>query len=203
MPLPARSWRQAAQWRALLRHVGECEASQDYTGAIASLRELIADVERYELDAWAAGLRAKALGQLGNACAAQGDSRGAREYTLAALRACEEINDEVGVNTYRANLALLAADAVESGDDPQLKSARNALLEAQELSDNGEFAASNAVLTELLNRSQQSRELVARARGLVGSNYYRLGELANAARETEMARRMCAEMGDADGVFVY
>lgn len=83
---------------------------------------------------------------------------------------------------------------------PELGPLRDAIAHAQLLSDNGDYAASNAELLPLLDGAGH---YLAKVQGLLGLNHHRLGDQAKAEEFTSAALAQCERRGDATGVEIY
>ncbi len=142
-----------------------------------------------------ANLLPKALGLLGRNWFRAGDLDQARTFTEQALEACVESGDLEGVEIYRANLQVL--DRSQAGGDfaPIAE-----ILHAQSLSDQGRFELSNRVLEA---HDGGDEYWVAKVRGLMGLNYYWLGNFDAARRFTREAIQVSDAVGDIEGARVY
>jgi tetratricopeptide (TPR) repeat protein len=205
MTLPTRTWRDAARWREMMKHGADAESVDDYPSAARQYVQLLSDLDGFESDGWIMDLRAKVLGRLGVVYYADGDADGARAATQAALSLCEKLGDTGGARTYLQNLSMLDS-AAPSSDGNAARRVRQLVIAAQDLSDDGEFAGSNSLLLDLVQREAaelSAHGLQGKVHGLLGSNYYRLGERERAAEETRAAVRVCEGTNDSAGVWIY
>ncbi|OLZ65520.1 hypothetical protein AV521_31115 [Streptomyces sp. IMTB 2501] len=79
---------------------------------------------------------------------------------------------------------------------------------AQQKHEDGEFAASSAVLHELLAemagwQGPSADDLRAKTYGMLGANSVRLDAIPEAVRYTERALQCCIETGDREGQWIY
>lgn len=146
--------------------------------------------------------RPKVYGLLGTNFFRMDDPGQARKYTELALRDCERTGDQEGVSIYTENLAtLLAADP-----ECALAQCRRKIARAQDLSDQLRYAESTALLHAALGDIEQNPELRSyrsKVHGLMGSNFFRLGETARARELTERAVQDCEADRDDKGVRIY
>jgi tetratricopeptide (TPR) repeat protein len=140
-------------------------------------------------------LRPKVLGMISANHFYDGRMDQAQEVTRAALEACRQVGDEQGVSVYQQNLHLLETAVTE--DDASVAQ----LARAQELSDQGRYEASNAILQHLV--LDEATVLTCKVHGLLGANYFWLGDSAAAARCTREAVRFAERIGDPDALRVY
>jgi hypothetical protein len=80
------------------------------------------------------------------------------------------------------------------------------ILTAKRHTSLGNFQASNRVLFQVLEVGKESRdvhEYVAKIFGLIGFNYFQVGDMVESRRFMEFARRTCIEMGDQEGGEIY
>ena len=164
---------------------------------VASTRELEAVLAEMKGSSGTAidSLRPKILGMIGANHFHDGRIDEAREATRLALEACAQVGDEQGVSVYRQNLQLLET-ALTKDDAVVAQVAR-----AQELSDQGRYEASNAMLEPL--GLDAVTTLTSKVHGLLGANYFWMGDRAIAARHTQEAVRFAERIGDPDAVRVY
>jgi hypothetical protein len=146
--------------------------------------------------------RPKIYGQLGVNAFRLGDYAAARRFTELALADCERTGDEKGVEVYAQNLATLSA---VDADGPTAQ-CRRAVVKAQQLSDGMRYEYSNEILGDVLRSIEANPALLtyrAKARGLMGLNFYRVGDLARAREFTELALGDCDKGGDQAGARIY
>jgi tetratricopeptide (TPR) repeat protein len=147
-------------------------------------------------------LRPKIYGLLGTNHFRTGEFVKAREYTELALADSERTNDRQGVAVYTENLAtLLAMDA-----NSPAAHCRKTIAKAQDLSDKLWYERSNVLLREVSEAIEVHPELrsyQSKVYGLMGFNYFRLGEIQHARDYTERAMQYCREDRDHKGVRVY
>ncbi|WP_326650830.1 hypothetical protein [Streptomyces sp. NBC_01750] len=89
-----------------------------------------------------------------------------------------------------------------------LSKLRYLMRRAQQQHEDGEFAASSAVLHELLAgidgwQGPSVDDLRAKAYGMLGANSVRLDAIPEAVRYTERALQCCIETGDREGQWIY
>lgn len=153
----------------------------------------------------------KIYGMLGSNAFHVGDRREAERLTRLALEECRQSGDRGGVSTYTENLHMLqAAEAAEADDEPsrRLLRIRATLARAQDLSDQARYDRSNAVLHDALAEitaaaNGPGADLRAKALGLLGLNYHRLGNRPHALEYTRVALDDCRSRGDDLGIRVY
>lgn len=164
---------------------------------VASTRELEAVLAEMKGSSGNAidGLRPKVLGMIGANHFHDGRIDQAREMTRQALEASEEVGDEQGVSVYRQNLQLLET-ALTKDDASVAQVAR-----AQALSDQGRYEASNAILESLALDAVTT--VTCKVHGLLGANYFWMGDRATAADHTQEAVSFAERIGDPDAARVY
>jgi hypothetical protein len=153
-------------------------------------------------------MRPKMYGLMGRVLFACGDTEEGKRFMQMALDDCRRVGDDEGVRVYTFNLRVMAASEVASSPEEQsgsLANARVTIAQAQELSDQAEFEKSNAMLLPLArpNMSGPLLEFQGKVWGLLGLNFYRLGDFLQAQRFTRMAFDHCKESEDGDGVRIY
>jgi hypothetical protein len=99
--------------------------------------------------------------------------------------------------------SLMAPD-----DKNPIEQMKKAALDAQRLSELRDYAASNKILIPMLRTMEQwkgSGVIYYRARmyGLLGTNYFRLQNHAEALRCTRQALADCQELNDEEGIRTY
>jgi tetratricopeptide (TPR) repeat protein len=147
-------------------------------------------------------LRPKVYGTLGANYFHLNDIEQATRYTELALQDCVRAGDREGVRTYSANFQTLVSA------NPHSASAkiRRAITAAQGLSDALRHEESNAVLLEALGAlggEGPAQAYRPKLEGLLGTNYFRLGDLHKAREHTERAVEGCKQAGDDEGVRIY
>jgi tetratricopeptide (TPR) repeat protein len=127
----------------------------------------------------------------------------ARIWTQRALEECEASGDNEGIFVYRKNLEFIEIKAALKADDPAFK---RELTEALRLSDRQQYEASNAILQRLLARSNSpsgpTRHL-AKIKGTIGFNLFRLNDLPAAREFTANALDESRSSGDDEGIRIY
>lgn len=142
-----------------------------------------------------ADLRPKILGKIGANYFSDDRIDLAREFTRQALEASREVGDDQGVSIYQQNLQLL--DSVVTTEDERVSK----LARAQDLSDQGRYEASNAILGTLT--AGEDSVVTCKVQGLLGTNYYWLGDQKAAAQHTEEAVSIAHRLDDPDPMRVY
>lgn len=154
-------------------------------------------------------IRPKAYGLLAKAQFESGDAVQAKKFMQLALDDCRRTGDEEGIRNYTSNLRVMKAAAAsieDSEDGKRLLAIRAAIARAQELSDDAEFEKSNDVLATALKDHdgvETMLEFRGKVWGLLGLNFYRLGNFAESRRYTEMALEQCTNAKDQDGIRIY
>lgn len=133
----------------------------------------------------------------------------------------ETIRDNPEEMSAWGHCLIRIAEAFESAGHPQLLVSlvgdtednpisrwTNAFPKAHGLSDTGNYKQSNATLLEVVDEMRGSTgtaidELRPKIYGLLGTNYFRMEDLANARHYTELALMDCERTGDLEGVAVY
>jgi Arc/MetJ-type ribon-helix-helix transcriptional regulator len=196
------------RWRSSTAIAQQLIDAGEYRSAANLIRDILPELEESSGTA-VDDLRPKAYGLLAKALFGYGEGADAKVFMQRALDDCRRVGDEEGVRIYTSNLRVIDAAAAMSSPDvpgePQL-AIRAAVARAQELSDDAEFELSNATLLAMLE-DEVANESVAGYRakiwGLLGLNFYRLGDLAQSRRYTELALQNCHNTEDMDGVRVY
>jgi len=149
----------------------------------------------------------KSVGLLGANALYRGKLEDARTRLEEALAWCERVGDAEGSWIHRENLRVVRAVEAVQRPDPEgerLLAVREHLVRAQELTDQGMFAASLAAIERALSAIADSGgEYRAKAHGLAGTNYFRLGDLAAGQAATERALAESERRHDGEGVRIY
>jgi tetratricopeptide (TPR) repeat protein len=140
-------------------------------------------------------LRPKVLGMIGTNHFHDGRIDLARQMSRQALEACQQVGDEQGVSVYQQNLQLLESMSTE--DDVSVAQ----LYRAQDLSDQGRYEASNAILKGMA--LDVASIVTCKVHGLLGANYFWLGDRGPAERHAQEAFKMAERIGDPDACRVY
>ncbi|WP_156928281.1 hypothetical protein [Bradyrhizobium sp. th.b2] len=140
-------------------------------------------------------LRPKVLGMISANHFHDGQIDQAREKSRQALEACREVGDEEGVSVYQQNLQLL--DGALTEDDASIAQ----IYRAQGLSDQGRYEASNAILNSVA--LDVATVMTCKAHGLLGANYFWLGDRAAAEHHTQKAVSFAQHIPDPDALRVY
>jgi tetratricopeptide (TPR) repeat protein len=181
----------------------------EFAASSAELHTLLASLQG-TTGTGADDIQAKVFGLLGTNAIHLGIIPEALRYTEEALQRCVASGDREGVWIYTENLETILV-AKEVSDDTtigeQLTHARERIAFAQDLSDAGRYPASNDVLNELLdevtnNHTAGSRYL-GKLYGLLGLNYFRLGDLSAARRFTVQALAESRQRQDIVGDRIY
>lgn len=200
------------RWTYLFKRAQGQHEDGEFAAASAVLQELLAELE----GAWGPfvdDLRAKAYGMLGANAMRVGTLEEAARYTERALQCCVEAGDREGQWIYAENLDALDAAREIGLSTPlgrQLARYRERIAYAQDLSDSRRHVASNDVLRELLDApdgaqagDQAGKRYLGKIYGLLGLNHFRLGDLAEARRFTELALEECRSRHDLVGERIY
>ncbi|HKI00785.1 MAG TPA: hypothetical protein VKK31_02280 [Thermoanaerobaculia bacterium] len=99
-------------------------------------------------------------------------------------------------------------ERLTGGSDNPIIRWRNAFSRAGQLSQAGEYDASNEVLLRIAADMEGARgpavdDYLPKVFGLLGSNFFRLGNPRQALEYTQLALEDCQRSGDAEGVRVY
>jgi hypothetical protein len=148
---------------------------------------------------------------LGSICFRDNQIEEALKWTEHAFQACINTSDEEGVRTYRQSLQTLSAlheDRQNPGMRERILACREHIVSAQNLSDLGNYEASNATLLGLLSTighppAAEFTDYLAKACGLLGWNHHYLKDPGKALQFTERALACCRATSDNDGVRVY
>jgi tetratricopeptide (TPR) repeat protein len=156
-------------------------------------------------------LRPKVLGACGAAYFEREDFDRAKDATQAALQECRRLGDEAGIRSYLENLQILWAVLLPQSD-PELgrkvHACREAIVNAQRLSDEGRYERSMDVLQKALLQSDglQAERLAdyrGKVCGLLGWNEYHQRDFAAAEEWTRRAIDACSHIGDITGSRIY
>jgi tetratricopeptide (TPR) repeat protein len=155
--------------------------------------------------------RPKILGLLGWNAFYRGRRDEAVEMTNLALADCRRIDDFTGIRAYTENLQVLAvAVTAESSDEGsvRLRRIRASLARAQDLSDDARFDQSNDLLEAALADIKSAEagsglEYHGKALGLLGLNFFRMGDMDAAREHTTNALAECQRRADIDGERIY
>ncbi|MBB5872749.1 hypothetical protein F4553_006183 [Allocatelliglobosispora scoriae] len=128
------------------------------------------------------------------------DDQQAVNAWVQALSTIAQVMDQAG---YPGPMAVLTG-----GSANPIEQWHRAYAEAQRLAAIGEFAAGTDLLTGVLAEMSQVSgtavdDFAPKVHGLLGSNALHTGDYAVAVAHTEFALRMCAAIGDGEGVAIY
>jgi tetratricopeptide (TPR) repeat protein len=183
-----------SRWHRMINSSQEAATQGNYEASNRELEAVLAEMKG------ASGnviddLRPKVLGMISANHFNDGRIDQAREKSRQALEACREVGDEEGVSVYQQNLQLL--DAALTEDDASIAQ----LSRAQGLSDQGRYEASNAILKSLV--LDVATVMTCKVHGLLGANYFWLGDRAAAEHHTQKAVRFAEYIPDPDALRVY
>lgn len=149
-------------------------------------------------------LHSKMYGSLGVNFFRLGDLEHAQHYTELALKECQRTGDQAGIEIYRENLQSVQA-AFDERSGGRMVQVRTTIAQAQDLSDALNYQASNQLLKDLLKQHQADvlQDYLPKIYGLLGSNYFHLGEMVRAQENTELALQISRRNDDRAGVRVY
>jgi len=193
------------RWQRALVEAQQCHEAAQYERSSAIAHAVLNDM-RGSRGSAIETMVPKLLGLLGSNAFAVGDLDASVAHTLAARDGCEQIGDIEGVRIYTENLAILErARGSRSAAGAQH---RAEVIRAQELSDRGQLTRSNEALLRVVEAMSTAsgrleRQYLPKAWGLLGMNYYYLGDLARARHFTELAMAACEGADDLDGVNAY
>jgi hypothetical protein len=195
------------RWTSAVAKANRLVEAGQYDDAAALLRPCVPEIQQAS-GSGVDEIRPKMYGLMGKALFACGDTEEGKRFLQMALDDCRRVGDEEGVRVYTSNLRVMAASELASSPQEHRESlvkTRVTIAEAQELSDQAEFEKSNAMLLLLArpNMSRPALEFQGKIWGLLGLNFYRLGDFLQAQRFTRMAFDHCKEFEDGDGVRIY
>jgi hypothetical protein len=173
------------------------------------LESLLADLEHAHGPA-VDDVRGKLLGLVGTNYWHLGNLERSRAFTVEALLECRRIGDGIGVRTYRTNLRFLNNEPISN--NPRMIALEidvlKQLTRSQRLSDQSLCKESNELLEGISRAKGSEQSLIidryrGKINGLIGENYFVLGNSSMAQRYTEAAINDCRRFGDEDGVRIY
>jgi hypothetical protein len=171
-----------------------------YAECLAMLSPIIAGLERVggaATDEWLG----KMLGMAGGCYLRNHDWIKANEYTQRALNECERTQDEVGMSAYKGNRRIIRC--ADSSNTTAL--CHRLIAQAQQLSDSGWPEKSNAILIEVVEKiaTTECEEYRPKVLGLLGSNFFRMHEFAQARHFTSLAILEATRQGDGKATMIY
>lgn len=178
-----------------------------YESALGLLQPCVPEVQKAS-GRFVDEMRPKIYGLMGKALFAGGNTKESKKFMQMALDDCRRVGDEEGVRVYSSNLRMMAADELVSSPQESggsLLETRVTIAQAQKLSDEAEFEKSNEMLLPLAgtNVPRSVSEFQGKIWGLLGLNFYRLGDFVQAQHFTQMAFDHCKKFQDVDGIRIY
>jgi hypothetical protein len=197
-------------WQDRLASAAEMSDIGDYEKSTTILKAIMHDMEGCS-GSGIDDLLPKVLGRLGSNAFYMDDMATALAYTKRALEACGRTEDHEGVRIYRDNLQIFETVGIlSSGNESAvyLSSVIDSIENAQRLSDKGRYMKSNVTLQKLLmslskNKTQSGNAYRGKIYGLMGSNYFKLGDGKQAQKLMNMALKECKRVEDGYGSKVY
>jgi tetratricopeptide (TPR) repeat protein len=189
------------RWRSGSLEARQLSEAGRYQESNALLHQILEEMK----GAWGSAIdeyRPKIYGWLGTNYFRLDNLGQSGRYFELALRDCERTGDRKGVVIYSENLQSLLAANPES----VFTEVRKDIAKAQDLSDSLRYEDSNSILQKVLdnmNRDTAAQAYRPKVHGLLGSNYFRLGDLQRAREQTEQALEECERVGDDDGIRIY
>jgi len=207
--MPAGSANPINRWRYLFIRARQLSDAGDFAASSSELRTLLTDM-RGSTGSGVDDIQTKVFGLLGTNAIHLGHIPEALQHTEEALRRCVAAGDREGVRIYTENLdVILVAKEVEEGTlaGRQLTYCRERIAFAQDLSDARRHQASNDVLHELLDEVVEGDtagvRYLGKICGLLGLNFFWLGDLPAARRFTELGLAECRQRQDTAGDRIY
>jgi tetratricopeptide (TPR) repeat protein len=191
-------------WKTLERGLSRAEefhATGRFREELSVLSELVASFSRAP-GSWNERIRAKLFASVATAHLELGELDEAYRSTQRALDECVNSGDTEGIYVYRKNLEFIDSKRLVASHDPEFM---RRLIEAQRLSDSGQFDVSNERLQELLRHATENPDhrLLGKIWGLMGFNLFKSHDTLGARAFTAKALDACRSSKDAHGITIY
>ncbi|WP_262047310.1 hypothetical protein [Bradyrhizobium sp. Bra78] len=192
-------------WKVLERGISRADAlhtTGQFREELSVLTELVASFSGAS-GSWNGRTRAKLFASIATAHLKLGELDDAYRSMQRALDECVGSGDAEGTEVYRKNLEFIDSKRLVAGHDPEF--ARR-LIEAQRLSDSGQFAVSNERLQELLHEATEDPDhtrFLGKIWGLMGFNLFKSRDTLGARAFTAKALDACRSSNDAHGITIY
>jgi len=197
------------RWKYMYLRAQQLNEAGEFAASSAELHILLADMGG-TIGTGVDDIRAKVFGLLGTNALRLSVIPEALRYFEDALRLCVASGDREGMWIYAESLEIVrVAKEVKAGAiaGRQLIHTRERIAFAQDLSDARRYPASNDVLHDLLdevtNNATPGVRYLGKLYGLLGLNYFRLGDLSAARRFTEQALAESQQRQDIAGDRIY
>lgn len=184
-----------ARWNHSFARASQSAEEARYGESNELLQTLIDDLESCKGGSAIDDLLPKVLGMYGTNLFQLGLLDEARDYTRRARDRCRSIGDTEGVVCYDQNLAFL-----ERAEGPS-NAHSSKVADAQGLSDLGRYHRSNAILQSIASDAPES--LRCKIHGLMGANFYWLGDLEAAEHHHATAIELATSVDDVDAERIY
>ncbi|GLR85282.1 hypothetical protein [Bradyrhizobium iriomotense] len=192
-------------WRTLELGLSQAEAfhtTGQFREELSVLSELVASFSRAP-GSWNERIRAKLFASIATAHLELGELDDAYRSTRRALDECVNSGDSEGIEVYRKNLEFIDSKRLIASHDPEFM---RRLIDAQRLSDSGQFDISNDRLQELLHQATGNPDhtrFLGKIWGLMGFNLFKSHDTLGARAFTAKALDACRSSKDAHGITVY